>query len=95
MKRKVRKWSFQDNNGDLTLDFSSPVRKKKLVSGTPAPVKSFGRVEKMLEEETPIKSRHNALEFFEKFNDRGSRFMEDFHEIWNLGKGNFGSVVNT
>ena len=38
MKRKVRKWSFE-NNGDMVLDFSSPTRERKLVWETPMPVK--------------------------------------------------------
>lgn len=31
MKRKVRKCSFDDNNADMVLDFSSPTRNKRLI----------------------------------------------------------------
>ena len=67
MKRKVRKCSFQDNNGDLNLDFSSPPRTKKLACETPAPCKSFGRIQKMIEEATPMKSKQSDLDYYEKF----------------------------
>lgn len=91
MKRKVRKWSFE-NNGDMVLDFSSPTREKKLVWETPMPAKKFARIPRFIED-NDSGDKEETFKFYEKFNDRGSRFNEDFIEIWNIGKGHFGSVV--
>ena len=82
MKRKVRKCSFQEDNEDLELDFSSPARNKKTTCETPAPAKSFGRVQWMLEDKgTPVKGIDSIMNFYENQNERGSRFNEDFEEI--------------
>ena len=66
----------------MVLDFSSPTRNKRLICATPAPAKSFGRLPKYIEEqdETPTKGK-KAIDYLEHFDDRGSRFNEDFIEI--------------
>jgi len=78
-----------------SLIFQVPQEINKITCETPAPAKSFGRVQWMLEDKgTPVKGIDSVMNFYDNLNERGSRFNEDFEEIWNLGKGNFGSVVN-
>lgn len=79
MKRKVRKCSFE-NNENMVLDFSSPTRTKKLVCETPIPAKKFARIPRVQDDDSSSE-RENAYQFYERFNDRGSRFNEDFIEI--------------
>lgn len=90
VKRKIRKCSF-DNGESMALDFSSPTRTKKIACETP--MKSFARVARFNDQDEPFGDNEDTFKFYEKFNDRGSRFNEDFVEIWTLGKGHFGSVV--
>lgn len=91
MNRKIRKCSFEANES-MELDFSSPPRNKK-VSETPAPNKTYGQVPMFDIYDSPEDQNQTPFKMFKDLHDRGARFNEDFIEICNLGKGNFGSVV--
>lgn len=57
------------------------------------PMKSFSRVSRINEVKDSDEEEYDTFQFYERFQDRGARFNEDFDEICTLGRGHFGSVV--